>query len=213
MKKYICILLLVVFVMSLIPAFGEANRIEGDFSIRSGVKFGMTIDEVDRIETEVNGLPAGTRQNDSDLYYGVETLAGISGLGGYDDLWYTFDKSTGQMNYFRYDFGRKTSHYEELKANIIGKYGNPIHDNDGNIFPIITDGMKTFLKRGLRISPYCEWLLQFDDCYVVMDLWVQPDYDQMVLGYMRITNEEMEQLMLDSAVEDAEKNASRDNDI
>lgn len=65
MKKIISILLITIAIFSLNHAYAD------DFSIRGGIRFGMSIEEVKKIEKEINGLnPSST--NSDELGYRID---------------------------------------------------------------------------------------------------------------------------------------------
>lgn len=215
MKKFISILLAMIIAMASVSAFAEATAMEGEFSIRNGIKFGMTIDEVEKIETGINSLSPGNREyaeNKDTMSYYVDSIAGINLVrAASDTIEYSFCKETGELEavsyWFGYDIARE---YDSLKSAYQSKYGMPIHENDGHLFditpPVLESSMTGFYSQVYDLTAYCEWLVKYEDCYVVLDIFTL-DNNQMYAEYMRITNEEMEQLAVDNSAKKEQRNS------
>lgn len=225
MKKSIS-LLSVILIFCLISSSAEVTKIDGSFTVRNGISFGMTEQEINTIEVEVNGLQEGTINNDSlngytTLEFRAESIAGIEIVHAMGrTIEYYFNTTDGKMESIEYFFGYKVeNHYEDLKKSIMNKYGNPLHDNDGGIFGIITPSLRTALlsiQYGMLysgISDYSEWLVQFDDYYMIIDLYTATAKSgsgtTLNLAYRFISIDEIQKY-----IEDAETNQKqRDSDL
>ncbi len=182
-----------------------------DFSVRNGIRFGMTIDEVKQIETR-NGI------TDSDIYldkvngdyycFGLTTsIAGIDG----SRLLYQFDPDTKLLIDFRYMLGPSGTsidlvdeYFKTVSQSLINKYGEPLHSSttDGIIFPLLSNSMKSASND--RIITYYQWLVDFNDYYILIDairsdnlfLPKYPQYDNAI-GYKYVLKEDAEKALQD----------------
>lgn len=179
------------------------KRIDGDFSIRNGIFFGMTPTDIIKREDGKGEENSNFPEFINIGYSGFDSLAGIPiEHNNSDVITYRFDKWTNELMEISYWFGyydyNGTKYFSELKNNISNKYGNPTHDNDGEIFPSPTTKFESdinFLSgtKSYDISNYSEWIVQYDNYYVLIDLYLisGPSSDELSMGYKIITNEEM----------------------
>lgn len=174
MKKLISILL----ILSIITVGIVGNALADDFSVRNGIHFGMTVDEVKALEKN-NGVAEEDIYLDkfNGDYYCVGLNTSIAGI---DDsrLLYQFDPETNLLVEFRYMLGPyKISkdlaweYFQTVLQSLMDKYGEPLHSSttDGAIFPIVSETMQ-----GAALDfnvTYYEWLVDFGDYYILIDAY------------------------------------------
>lgn len=226
MKRVLSIFILLSLLFSLSIAHADFIKVDGDFSIRGGVQFGMSPEEV-------KGIEQGTAsENEGSDYFelgygGLDSLAGIPIYRAKSDIiTYKFglpDKKLKAVSYwFGYYDGSADAYFNELCATITAKYGAPLHNNDGKVFDAITPTLESWLNLinmgfSLKISNISDWILEYNNYYVLIDVFTLRDAknnsDQLLVGYKYITTEEMK-LILENAESDArEKENQRNNDI
>lgn len=143
MKKILAILLLAVLMCSFCMAYASPEySTTADFPLHSGVTFGMTRNEVKKLEEEngftVNETSLTYTYYDSDgSYLGKNTagfyidgsMAGISS----STLYYYFDEN-GKLFGMVYKFGdHDEESYKDIKSLINDKYSNSAASNSRNI--------------------------------------------------------------------------------
>lgn len=233
MKKLISLLIAMIITVGSMSVFAETTVMEDDFSIRNGIKFGMTVEEVREIEEgEVSGNTVEVEIYNSSLMgtvkkvgYHKESIAGIPCTGNGENLMYYFNINSGLLEeigywYGYYDSASGKEYYNELYNLMCEKYGNPLHDNDGKLFDIITNAfVNYFLFSSGGSSPkirYAEWLKEFNDTWVVVDVVLNEmtaGKPELVVGYRSVSKEEMTKLVGNAAREEAEKTKERNSDI
>ena len=128
MKKIAALLLVLFICLNVIcPAIAE------EFSIHSGVKFGMTMEEVMNAEKNAGFQVAKDSLSDLSLGYNCKELHSdiclsvngkIAGVDG-ANITYHFDKTTGSLVGALYVLGinRDVSFYETFRETLVKKYG------------------------------------------------------------------------------------------
>lgn len=112
MKRVVSILIILSVLFSLSVGFAD------DFSVRNGIRFGMTMDEVYQIELVENA--SGPEKKDYSRYYYDEGSKGIScnnvNVAGYDnaDISYSFtaDDKLGEFEYSWFYYYDKPEFYD-----------------------------------------------------------------------------------------------------
>lgn len=168
MKKRILILVISILVLSIIN-----SAIADEFTLRNGVKFGDSMDDVKSKET----LNLSSFSGDTFLRY-EGTLAGISG----GMLFYHFDSEL-KLNDVEYRYSgllerEIKEYYPLLLQGLEDKYGAPLENKDGTMYPITTGALETIdfyvalgKQRGdAGYDDYAEWVVDVDDYYVKIDL-------------------------------------------
>ena len=212
MRKIICIFLSIAMLWAMPGFANEAiTAIGEDFSVRNGISFGMTLDEVNAIETQ-NGLPSGDiilDYGDAGLYdllrYNPSEIMGIPTNNGEVSLLYRFRISDShklyEVAYFYGDMKDQIdTYYSTLKENFVTTYGIPLHDNDGKFFDVRSimfnmrvNADKTFGTNYL--GKYCQWLIQYNDYYVDIDLFTE-NYQgekRLYVGYRALSEDEVKE--------------------
>lgn len=222
MKRIVSTLLILALLLSS-TAFAEFTKIDGDFSIRGGVMFGMSPEEVKAVES---GTPSENERNGEFRlgYAGLDSLAGIPIYRNRSDvITYVFplpDKKLDAVEYwFGYYDGGADKYFEELCTTITNKYGKPLHYNDGKTFSRLTPTLETWLSyvgMGLyKLGQLGEWVLDYGDYYVMIDVFTLRDNgtDQLIVGYKYISTEEMAGIISDAISDEQEKENQRNNDV
>lgn len=221
MKKIFSLILIVALLITG-TAFAEFTKMDGDFSIRGGVKFGMTPEEVKSIETNP---PASEGEEDKYFYLGYQNIDSLAGIPIYraksDIIRYMFSKSENKLYGVRYWFGYYDStkqYFEELCSTIANKYGQPLHYNDGQTFSRTTSIFSNsmgYVSAGIyRLGYFAEWVVEYSDYYVIIDVYtLNASSEQLNVGYEYISKEEMAQIISDAISDEQEKNEQRNNDV
>lgn len=152
-----------------------------EFTLRNGIAFGDTMDEVLAKETFPFDEDFEDLDDDgSDLPYSIrtdrETIAGIS----YSAITYKFDKNKTLREVY-YDFGFSSESedtndvdYDNINSGLIRKYGTPLN-HPGELYVIIGAAFEKAIsaivvlgKKG-DIIDYDEWIVDTDDYHVKID--------------------------------------------
>lgn len=205
--------------------FADTTKMEGEFSIRGGVKFGMTIEEVQAIEgtgkiwEDWNSYVLG---NVTSLSYHEDSLAGISCQGGFNNLEYYFGVDDN-LRGIRYWYGFFSSalakdYFDELYEALSQKYGEPLDDSNALAGVFASPACDSFFEGSVTIPMISQWMIEYDDSYVIIDLIIQSTgthsktFEPMI-GYREITQEEMNSIWTE-VIKDAEKKLNeRDSDL
>ena len=151
MKKAISFFIIIT--MLVICSIG--NSFADDFSVRNGIQFGMSVDEVKQIEKS-NGMPDDNIYLDGLDYlktcyqvgYKNTSVAGVNNI----DVIYTFNKDTKILEHIKYQLGvdsteEANSAYNSMAKSLTDKYGEPRHTDTAS---------------------YNEWIVDFDDYSIII---------------------------------------------
>ena len=163
-----------------VPYFDEP------YSIRGGIRFGMSIEEVSEVEAKSQTATPkvkepgayGEMKNVTQMVYRVPSLAGIevsSSIPGNipESLSYIFD-SDGHLFEIKYWFGLTASNSKaqeiisKLNTLLTQKYGKALHASDGEVFPLFSASLYDQMLFGTKIT-LNQWLVEYEACYVVID--------------------------------------------
>lgn len=213
MKKIVALLLAVLMVGLNCVASAE-TVFQEPFTIRNGIKAGMSAEEVK--ETEI--------KNGNEQYYdeGISSLFGeefefafLTNVAGNSTvLFYWFDENDSVKD-IQYGL-LAASAYDSLEKNLIEKYGQPFVANTQ--LPFETRIM-TFYDHIRVMNPvvknYESWILWYDDCCVVVELlklYTSKAGYAPVLNYSLVSHEEVEKVLagIERSVEAAEQSAIND---
>lgn len=145
-----------------------------NFTLRNSIHFGESPAGVKGKET----LSLSSEDENGLVYRGtVASYEGtvefiFSGTDGLTDMCYEIAESGNSFSH--------ESIYDSLKAGLVKKYGDPLALPDGKLHPVhgkayekvfaeITASLASSVKSA-KIVNYDEWLLEFDDCAVKIDL-------------------------------------------
>ena len=222
MKKLILLILIGALLLTG-TALAEFNKMDGDFTIRGGVMFGMTPDEVKGIES---GTPSESEERDCfELGYGgLDSLAGIPIYrAASDNIEYKFslnDRKLYAIEYwYGYYDGGADEYFTELCSTITKKYGEPLHYNDGKTFSVTTPTLKSwmgYVGMGLySLRQLSEWVVEYNNYYIMIDVFTLRDKgtDQLIVGYKMISKEEMAEIITEAITNEQEKESQRNNDV
>lgn len=234
MKRLISFMMVLMLMFSSVAAYAEGSRIEEDFTIRNGIKFGMSVEDVRIMEEALGGNAEGeTRTKNSSAMgsvtrwgYHVDSIAGIACTGNSTTLNYYFNANElleGVEYWFGYyspSVGR--ANYNEIYGLMCEKYGTPLHDGDGKLFDVRTSAFDSYFSSkqfgSNNTVTYAEWLVEFNDTWVVIDvvlhdMKVKSGELEFIVGYRSISKEKMASLVIDAAGAAAEKKQEQNSDI
>ena len=167
------------------PVFAEtASDEESSFSLRNGIMFGDTLEDIKSKETFViNEKKSFYGEDDDKSAMVVTEEVTISGYDGY--ITFLFDKE-GKLNEMGYTFSKisnqdNTNRYDVLKSSLSRKYGDPLDINDGFYFPINTvlfylHGVISQEYNSGEIQDYDEWVVDINKKeHVKIDLFSVSD--------------------------------------
>jgi len=177
-KKMLSALLL--FLMTATFCVSSAETDDG-FSIRGGIRFGMTPNEIIAIE-ESNGFYYDLTSSGDILYnagYSYQLYYEDHELGSVGTLpitrfEYDFDMTTKQMYQFYYVF-KTSGAYRYLAPMLTEKYGDPTPSDT-----LVTEKYSDIGAR--NHNSQSRWILEYEDQIVVIDLW-DNSYDVCFLAY------------------------------
>ncbi len=173
MKKLSILFLLMLLCAA--NAFAEIKvfRVEEDFQIRNGISFNMNMEEVKAVEA-LNGsidiTQSSPRLSGTDRE-GV-LLYATSLLGADAELRYDFsDAGTLTGFYYTYNKAKKA----DISASLSERYGKPLFKNKDILDVFGSEAIEMYLTyqslfSNVALREYIGWLIQYDDCYVYVDL-------------------------------------------
>lgn len=178
MKRFLCIILSVLFVCQCMFAYGEL----GDFTIRNGIHRQMDYKEILEIEKQLGNEKPYSADEDK-VYFTDISVAGIS------DSQITYRLQNGKIAHIHYLFGDfNSSSYDTLAKQLTTNYGSCIYSGSykkGYYEPYQGKELVTFQNldyagglKNILIDPalwsasayYKEWIVPFSDCYAVITL-------------------------------------------
>lgn len=213
------------------------NIIDGSFSIRGGVQFGMNFEEVKNIDEADYVTDASTSSNYSFVvgYGGLDSLAGIPILSvSYPSssadapsnpenlVKYYFDDN-GKLKEIGYFFGysgiNSRKNYDELYRNLANKYGSPLPMMGNEYFSDCSEALQNTLRNYEKSNSWnngwfsiSQWIVKYNDYYVNIDLILNMD-DSIRIGYKQISFEEMERIVNEAETIIQNKNEEITNDL
>lgn len=240
MKRILAFALMValMFNASFSLAEGSFSKQEGDFAIRNGLRFGMSIEEVCSLEktygTSIDGTiesPENESYNPTGylkmVKYNPVTLMDYS----QSTLSFYFDNSEKLMS-IGYVFGISSDNppsyatvFSEMKTLLTNKYDAPYNDNDF-VSPNLTTSMFSddianyalYNSMGMGSSFYAlnQWIVEYDDYYVLIDLYswnMFANVSHTYLGYRILSPEELTKILEEIESENKVQETKRQNDI
>lgn len=176
MQKRILAALLLVFMLATL-SFAHAE----EFSLRGGVRFGMSPEEIIVIEAS-NGFHYDMTSTGETLYthttnyqlYFEDKINSTLGTLPIMRFEYDFDLAGEQMYQFYYVF-KDASAYEYLLAALTAKYGAPTTTS--------TLSTEKYAESSAKFArSHSRWELTYDDEIVIIDLW-DNTFDTCFLAY------------------------------
>lgn len=231
MKKMLSILVSLILLFSMLPintiAYADiasdavvSSNVE-EFSLRNGINFGDSIEEVKEKETLTFQSSSSTT---------LQTNPGT--VSGYDDTTITFSFNDDQLKEMSYKFEETSSRdlvnseYDTIYKGLVRKYGEPLDTGGGSTYIINTSvfersllalSLKKLIGGAGDYVDYDEWLVKVNnDYYVKIDLlsyYIGESYSKaeysLVVGYRKITEDEI----ITAKNEKQEKQNKVDNDL
>ena len=169
--KRIIAFFLVCFVL-----FSVASVAEG-FSVRNGITFGMTEQEIIDIEGK-NGNTEYEEPSSGLIKFNVDSIAGIEG-GKYTSVEYSFEEQNNSLFDINYGFGNFSNlpeQYSSLLDAFVEKYGEPSITNIDQalkLSSVIEDYQFTMAIGGkIKVLDFHRWEKQYDEGPVIIDLFL-----------------------------------------
>ncbi|MBQ8653524.1 MAG: hypothetical protein IJ507_01195 [Clostridia bacterium] len=167
MKKLTALLLACILLLGCVSALADDT-----FTLRNGVHFGETMDQVKLKET----LPLSTQYGDEhNLYTDRGSVATFPKV----EVWYRFKEDTGKLYEMRWsmnqgvtDKSTNEADFEKLHKALTSKYGDELGYDDGSCYIItggalngavtITNLYSTMFESGVgKVIDYAEWDVPF----------------------------------------------------
>lgn len=185
MKK-LCIILMIMLLCATNALADEISifRIEEDFQIRNGIGLNMSRDDVKIVE-EQNG---STDITSSGRFAGTDRERFLqyttSLLGADAELRYNFSED-GILTDFYYTYNKAKK--ADISASLSERYGKPLFKNKDILDVFDSSAIEMFLTyqssfSNVALREYIGWLIQYDDCYVYVDLIDFTDKNSQVNG-------------------------------
>lgn len=209
----------------------EIPKVEGSFSVRNGILFGMSGKEVEQIEKKQGSEEAIDSGNWKKYIVYEGSVAGYSQStihyyfvdnNNMEDL-YSFDYMFGM--YDSWSASAATKVFNEMADAIINKYGKPIYTaKDEVLFPILSSAYNYLgvVDDFYDLRDFSQWIVEYDDEYVVIDVVLSQMNRSIIsseypyychVGYRRISKQEFEQII--SQIETTQQNNedAKNNDL
>ncbi len=236
MKKAMISIVVVLILVSSLSALAD------DFTIHSGVSFGLTEKEVSDLE-ESNGFTVETKYIGEWLYglskglvppvdsaienrFGKTESKCISGsIAGFENSSIMYFFSDDKLYSSIYHFGDTTdsTRYPTLLKTLSDKYGTPVGESHSYLdFPkpgntAITvyaafDGLGMF---DCSVNDMAQWVIPTDDGYINIILldFVASRHEEVYLSYSYMSAEEYDTFINNKIDEQAEKSSQLENDL
>jgi len=232
MKKLISFLVVLVVALSTVTSLGEVIKMNGSFSIRNGIEFGMSVEEVRNIEENITGNELYDYEENSSrimgntykLSYEEDSIAGIPCTGNGGNIKYYFDDEDMMLEAISYWFGYYENkngimYYNEICEIMSEKYGAPIFtEDDDEVFYVLTPAFESFLfyveGNLLKQYAYSQWLVEYENIWVLVDaVMYAGSKPALEVGYRCISAEEMNKIVIDALNEENIKANEQYNDF
>jgi len=168
--KRIFIFVLVTMMLFANSASAEKLSVSGKFSIRNGISFGMSRDEVMQIESDNGSILHSPADDGAEIFPGVSLCYTTDLLGYKCDILYYF-KSDGTLFGFKYHL-TSYSAYNDVVQSLCKKYGYPTTINTRSPFQYKTNTYRLSSQVSKIVkywTPWCWWLIEFEDCSVCIE--------------------------------------------
>lgn len=189
MKKFVAVFAFVCAIALVAIAIADS------FSIRNGISWGLTSDEVQAKEGKE---PDSSRSNILD-YNGQN-------VGGYEktNISYSFDRRSKLLyriqyyferysyedgptrSNYRQDYDHNLMIFTELFNTLCSKYGQPETHNDSRFTHLGSDPIKISMSLPMvkyDVDNYAEWLVPFDDSYTLITLYLGTEDNTLYKDY------------------------------
>lgn len=231
-KNLFCWVLIIVLLVSC-----QIAHADDTFSIRNGIQFGMSMEEVCNAEraygTSIDGAISGPEESD---YNPTEYMQLVKytyvTLMDYPQsvLSYYFD-SNGELMSIGYVFGIGSKNppsysavFSEMKELLINKYGTPYNENEflsGDLATsmlsddIYTCSLLQSVGMGANFYDLNQWIVEYSDYYVLIDLYNLKLFSSThtYLGYRILSPEEFSTALQVIDTENESQEARRQQDI
>lgn len=224
MKRLGCLFLVMILVATTASALAE------QFTLHSGVMFGMTKDEVRQVEKDAGfdveevKMDKMYRRNCQEIHLdkAISVSGQIAGVSG-ANIMYHFDEE-GQLDSAVYNLGQANSYgaYTPIRESLIQKYGEP--DSD------MSEVWHTYLNMDVySVSDYCagfnmnvdssyndSWLIPQEDGTYVIITGFEHHIDSYVLtwvGYQKFSKEDVEGALQKAKISVETYNSQLENDL
>lgn len=206
MKRLVSFALaLIIFALPVLASAASATRMEGNFSIRNGITYRMTADEILAAEraygTDMSMAGIGdfgvldNTAPDGETYVDCVRINRLKLLGktsNYGNIRFLLDENgrffemlynihAGNDEQFFYPGREAREDYARLKNDLKNKYGQPIGEVNSGKGSLLGAHTYAFNEAGsfgivYTFSDCTQWLIQYDDCYCIIELFIRDHY-------------------------------------
>ena len=196
MKRIIAILmsliLSVLFTGCRSNSMSNSKKDSNRFTIRSGITFGMTREEVFEIERKEYGHTEYREGRESGFYRQEDVEIGIDTLDEFElgkDAFvrYRFNVDNEKLYEVYFCMGEYTimspDTYSAVYKKLLGKYGEPkideIYDAELNTTISYEHQLEMYIGHLTDPKHFNQWQIQYDDCIIVIELYL---YQRVIDG-------------------------------
>lgn len=240
MKKILSILIISILLFSLASCSSNSSSVSiskkfnEDFTIRNGIKFGMSKDEI--IKIEENTIASydyiiknfDNNMSMEDMYNKYHTMRVVSKVleQDFQTIQYYFDDDMKLID-VGYELNDKFT-YDELLKLLKNKYGNPVNSETAKYIrgikytPLITTlPLYDFPGSHDINANSVYWIVEYKDCAVLIELNDGKNKESRVngakevcfIGYKKTTKENIEQGIKEMKEYDKQKEEDKNNAI
>lgn len=219
MKKLLisCLVVLMVYT-NMVSALADTQyaTVDSEFTIRGGVHYGSTKEEIDAIEKNNGSSPT-----DTDTFYGeTYDLSYTTPLAGHPACVTYWMDSNGILDEFQYLLYTNES-YMDIKSALVDKYGAPMNTASTSTALIVGTGIDRISEQLKVLSPYDKdysgWLIKYNDCFLMIEtknIYIRKAGNSLyVVNYDILSYDEMQSLQVHNEVYQEFKDTSINNDL
>ena len=220
MKKQVAFLIALILTLCSFSTYALGDV----FTLRGGIKYSMSEAEV-RATEKNNGNNVSPEESATSTDESIKKLTynGIS-IAGLDacTLYYYFSKDDRllEIGYYLGPNGKAppSGTYEAMKETLVNKYGTPTIDSTGKMLDLVPYGLANslllFQLLGGNLNDLCQWVVEFDDCVAIIDLY---NFGLQTLKpyveYRLYTKEEVQSAINQRTEERRDQEDARNNDL
>ena len=220
MKRTFLILLALIMILGSFASYAVAE----DFSLRGGVKYGMTESEVKETEKS-NGnsispseVSPQTDKNVKGIRYKDISIAGLDNCTL--DYYFSKDGKLIEIDYFLgpNGYAPPSGTYESMKETLTSKYGEPVINATGDMLDLtsysLADNLLLYSLLGGKFNGLCQWMVEYDDCVAVIEIYNFGMSNPIpYVDYRLYTKEEVQAVIQENTDQMKNQEDARNNDL